>query len=345
MGGDGSDADFQSGDAPRPRGPARRAGGGAGLVALATAALVAATPDPARAGPGGRVLLDLLNSNVSERATGALSMLGVTVVPSETASTLIFESDSGEGSEFVASQLGGAFTLSDGFPIYLEGFIGYSRYDPVFIFSDGTTISRLPTKWTTVGAEGGIGWDFKLSEHWTLRPIANVALGHVESDAALLGRYLKRRLDTPELQFLEGGRLTAGGFGGSLMLDYEYQSEPYDADLEIRYSHLVLEPIAGSKAIDASSTAATLGFWSRLRVPTGVTLFGGPLRAVGELSGSWLPGDQGDTLQTEWLAQVGLGVEFDVERTWVPLSRIRIVARQTLGSELTGYSLGLSASF
>ena len=38
-------------------------------------------------------------------------------------------------------------------------------------------------------------------------------------------------------------------------------------------------------------------------------------------------------------------VEFDTEQTWVPLSRVRIVARQTVGANLTGYSLGLSASF
>ena len=74
-------------------------------------------------------------------------------------------------------------------------------------------------------------------------------------------------------------------------------------------------------------------------------MFGGPLRAVFEASGSWLPGDQGEVLQTRWLMQAGLGVEFDTEQTWVPLSRVRIVARQTVGANLTGYSLGLSASF
>ncbi|MGR3780608.1 MAG: autotransporter outer membrane beta-barrel domain-containing protein [Albimonas sp.] len=297
-----------------------------------------------RSGKVGDAVLRLIDADVSDRATGALAMLGVTAVPSETASTLQFDSNAGEGNSFFASQLGGAFTVSDGFPLYLEGYVGYSRYDPVFVFSDGTSRSRLPTKWTTVGAEGGIGWDFALTDTLVFRPIFNVALGHVESDAALLGRIVNRRYGL-ELQFLEDGRLTAGGFGGSLMLDYEYHSEAYDADLELRYTHLHLEPIAGSKAIDASSTAATLGAWSRLRVPTGVEMFGGPLRAVFEASGSWLPGDQGEVLQTRWLMQAGLGVEFDTEQTWVPLSRVRIVARQTVGANLTGYSLGLSASF
>ncbi len=314
------------------------------LAMLAALASGGAAEAGERAGRLGTAALRLINADVSERATGALAMLGVTAVPSETASTLHLDSNRGEGNQFFASQLGGAFTVSDGFPLYLEGFVGYSRYDPVFVFSDGTSRSRLPTKWTTVGAEGGIGWDFHLTDELVLRPIFNVALGHVESDASLLGRIVNRRYGL-DLQFLEDGRLTAGGFGGSLMLDYEYQSDAYDADLELRYTHLHLEPIAGSKAIEASSTAATLGMWSRLRVPTGVRLFGGPLRAVVEASGSWLPGDQGEVLQTRWLAQAGLGIEFDTERTWVPLSRVRIVARQTVGRNLTGYSLGLSASF
>lgn len=299
----------------------------------------------AQAQAAGDALLRLINANVSERATGALSVLGVTAAPSETASTLYLNSDKGEGQEFTAAQLGGAFTLSQSFPLYMEGFIGWSRYDPVFVFTDGSSRSRLPTKWTTIGATGGFGWDFRLSEHWVLRPIVNISLGHIESDAALLGRIVNRRYGL-ELEFLEDGRLTAGGLGGSLMLDYEYQSEAYDADLEIRYTHIHLEPILGSKAIDASSDAMTLGFWSRLRVPTGLRLFDGPLRGVLELSGSWLPGDQGTALQTRWLAQAGAGIEFDTGAiSWAPVSRVRVVARQTLGEELVGFSVGLSASF
>lgn len=335
---------------------------GAMRLALALAAglasgLAAGLPDAAaagesarkgrgatEAGAGGTVVLRLLNADVSSRATGALAMLGITAVPSETASTLQLDSSAGEGNTFFASQLGGAFTISDSVPLYLEGFVGFSRYDPVFVFTDGTSRSRLPTKWTTVGAEGGIGWDFELTDTLILRPIVNVAVGHVESDASLLGRLVNRRYGL-ELEFLEDGRLTAGGFGASLMLDYEYHSDAYDADVELRYTHLHLEPIAGSKAIDASSNAVTVGLWSRLRVPTGIDLFGGPLRAVFEGSGSWLPGDQGEVLQTRWLAQAGLGIEFDTEQTILPLSRVRIVARQTIGRSLTGYSLGLSASF
>ncbi|MEC9431725.1 MAG: hypothetical protein VYD87_02360 [Pseudomonadota bacterium] len=321
--------------------PARR-------LLLAAGLLAAATPGARAADPGETVggdLLTLVNANVSDKATGALAMLGMTLVPSETASTLFLNTGSGEGNDYIATQFGGAFTISESFPLYLEGFAGYSRYDPVFVFTDGASQSRLPTKWTSVGASGGIGWDFEIADGLVLRPIFNVALGHVESDARLLSRIVARKLDI-KLDFLKDGSMTAGGLGGSVMLDYALYRPDYEIDVELRYTHLLLQPIAGSKAVDASSNAATVGLWSRLRAPTGITLFGGPLRAVYELSGSLLPGDQGEVLQTGWLAQVGTGLEFDVSQTWAPLvSRARIMARYTQGENLTGFSVGIAASF
>ena len=99
-------------------------------------------------------------------------------------------------------------------------------------------------------------------------------------------------------------------------------------------------------SVIVASDAMTLGLWSRLRVPTGITMFGGPLRSVFEFSGSLLPGDQGEVLHTGWLAQIGTGLEFDTSETWVPLvTRTRIMLRYTQGEELTGFSVGLAASF
>ncbi|SDW38772.1 hypothetical protein SAMN05444336_101884 [Albimonas donghaensis] len=322
---------------PRPRRQAVRAVAAALSLALAAA--------PAQGADVGGGLLRLVNANVSDKATGALAMLGMTLVPSETASTLYLNTGSGEGMDYQASQLGGAFTVSESFPLYLEGFAGYSRYDPVFVFTDGVDQSRLPTKWTSIGATGGVGWDFKLTDTLVLRPIFNVALGHVESDARLLGRIVSNRLDV-DLDFLKDGSMTAGGLGASVMLDYAYYRPEHEIDIELRYTHMHLEPILGSDAINASSDAMTLGLWSRLRVPTGITMFGGPLRSVFEFSGSLLPGDQGEVLHTGWLAQIGTGLEFDTSKTWVPLvTRTRIMLRYTQGEELTGFSVGLAASF
>ena len=92
----------------------------------------------------------------------------------------------------------------------------------------------------------------------------------------------------------------------------------------------------------ASANAETFALWSRLRMPTGLDAFGGPLRTVAELSASWLPGDQGDILSTDWLVQTGYGLEIDVAQAGLPG---RLVFRYTFGERLTGYGLGLAVSF
>ena len=45
----------------------------------------------------------------------------------------------------------------------------------------------------------------------------------------------------------------AGGLGASVMLDYAYYRPEHEIDIELRYTHMHLEPILGSDAIDASS--------------------------------------------------------------------------------------------
>lgn len=111
-------------------------------------------------------------------------------------------------------------------PLYLEGTVAYSRYDPVFIASSGEESRRVPVKWNTVtGGTGGIGWDVALNDEWKLRPILNFSLGRVQSDASLLGWIIENKTGL-EIEFLESGRLNAYGLGGSLMLDYEPATRP-----------------------------------------------------------------------------------------------------------------------
>jgi hypothetical protein len=246
--------------------------------------------------------------------------------------------------DFKASQLGGAFTVSDSFPLYLEGFIGGSRYDPVFVFSGGRDRERVPVKWTSFAGTGGIGWDFKVTDELTIRPIFNFSLGHVESDLSVLGRVIANRFG-PELKFLDGGRLNAYGLGGSFMIDFARYREAYEFDSEWRASWIQLKSFESSYAVQGQAVASTIGTWNRLRVPTGLMVMRRPLRAVGELSFSYIPGDQGLALNTTWLAQVGAGIELDFSDTWVPISRGRIMARYAQGDHLTGFSIGLAASF
>lgn len=292
---------------------------------------------------------DLVGFSIERHARGALAVLGISAVPSETASILEFNTGTRPdgGTDFRAGQLGAGITLSKSFPLYLEGYIGYDRYVPSFDLTDGTETARLAPKWTGVAATGGIGWDFPLSEHLTLRPMANVMLGQIVSDTAFVAQFIANHIGAEDAHFLRDGGLTAGGLGGSLVLAYDRSWEnDLQAEYTLRYTYLYMKPIAGDRDVVASAEAETLALWSRLRMPTGIDVFGGPLRSVAEFSASWLPGDQGDVLNTDWLAQVGYGIEFDVANTGIPIvTKGRLVFRYTIGEHLTGYGLGIAVSF
>jgi hypothetical protein len=289
-----------------------------------------------------------LDRAIEKRAAGALAVLGLSAVPSETASTLSLDTGRGSarGNDFQAGQLGGGFTWSETLPLYLEGYIGWNRYDPVFVFSQGAEQRRTEAKWNSFALSGGIGWDFSLSEHVVLRPMALIALGEVVSDAALGAFFVGRKLGV-ETDFLIDGGLTAGGLGGALTLAYnERWDNDWEVDLTLRYTNLHLEPIGGDKDVVGSATAQTTALWSRLRVPTGYRAFDRPVRVVGEFSIGHYGGDQEELFNTPWIAQVGFGGEIDVSKTRIPwVTTARAVVRYTKGEDLEGISLGFAVSF
>lgn len=289
---------------------------------------------------------DIFGVTLRNNAEAALSVFGIAAVPSETASTLILQSDSSDYSSFAATQLGAGFSVSDDFPLYLEGFLAFNRYDPVLLLTQGRAENALPLRWNTIAATGGVGWEFKVTDHFSVVPMVNVSLGRIQSDTSIGAQFIANELGL-DTSFIRGGGLTAGGLGGSLSLIYNRRWESdYEVDFTLRHTHIHLRPIAGDKDIIASADGITTGFWSRLRIPTGWQLWDRPVRIVTEASGSYLPGDQGRALGTEWLVQAGAGGEIDFAETWVPwITTTRLVARYTLGERLTGFSVGIAASF
>ena len=294
----------------------------------------------------GQSIDDIFGEAIRDNISSALSVYGISAVPSETASTLRLESESDTYDTFLASQLGGGFTLSDSVPLYLEGFIGISRYDPVFLISDGTTDSLLPLKWTTVSATGGIGWEFELTENLSLLPMPQISIGRVQSDSSIAAQIIADGIGL-DTSFINGGGATVGGIGGSLTLAYNKRwDSDYEVDFTLRHTHMILRPILGDSDLSGEADAITTGYWSRLRIPTGAQLFNRPVRIVLENSGSVLWGDQGTVMGTDWLAQIGAGGEVDLDETFVPwITTTRLVARYTVGQRLTGFSIGLAASF
>lgn len=150
----------------------------------------------------GDLLETLAGFSIERHAKGALAVLGISAVPSETASILEFNTGTrpSGSSDFQAGQLGAGITLSESFPLYLEGYIGYDRYVPRFNLTDGTETAPFRPKWTGFAATGGIGWDFPLSEHLVLRPMANVMLGQIVSDTAFIAQFIANHFGDRDVQ-------------------------------------------------------------------------------------------------------------------------------------------------
>ena len=284
--------------------------------------------------------------NVQKRANAVLALLSFTVTPDLSASTLGIRNGATGDPSLNMTQFGGGFTLSQSFPLYLEGAIGGSRYDPTFVASDGQQQRALPTRWTNVAATGGIGWDFPLNEKRDLviRPIFNFSLGEVLSDASA-AQFLVNRKTDKNIDFIQNGSLSAYGLGGSLMIGWYPRQAPYEFDLELRYTDIYLQSFGSSSGVRGTANAQSTNLYARWRAPTGLLAFNRPLRYVLELSHSDYLGSQADILGFNQLTSLGAGIEIDTGAVTKLFSRLRIVARYAFGKDVSGASLGLALSF
>jgi hypothetical protein len=303
----------------------------------------------AEAQNNGRVITGIPGYSLQQAADGVLGLLGYNVIPDVTASSLSISRGGQEDTGLQTTQFGLGFTVDPDFPLYLEGFLGYSRYDPRFVFSEGAQKSVLPTRWNNVSGTIGVGWDFPIIEGLVFRPILNASLGHVETDVSLIGRLLELKFNR-ELAFLDRGRMNAYGLGGSLMLDLNIQRPGYEVDLELRYTDIRLSTFGDtSTLVRGESEAKTANVWGRVRWPMDAEMFGRPLRWVVDFSHSRFFGDQ-VALGFDHLTKVGGGIEMNVGRyelgVWdFNMQTIRIVGRYLFGNNVSGASVGLAVSF
>ncbi|HEC8150748.1 TPA: hypothetical protein R4B80_002565 [Salmonella enterica subsp. enterica serovar Mississippi] len=288
---------------------------------------------------------------IKERANAVLTLMSYMVVPDITASDLNIGTGTNESNELSITQFGGGATMSENVPIYLEGAMGYSRYDPQFVLSNGSESRRIPTRWNSLTGTGGVGWDFQVYRdsrggNWVIRPIANVMLGTMASDARI-GAWVIDRRTNADFDFLDGGRLNAYGLGGSLMLDYELVSKRQDIDIELRYSGMRLQTFGNtSRAVDGHANAQNLGLYLRRRAPiSNWTLLKSPVRYVLEGAHTEYLGEQRGKLGFNSLSSVGVGIELDSSKYPVLITRTRLVARYMFGNDTSGYGVGLAMSF
>ncbi len=282
-----------------------------------------------------------------ENAAGSLAILGLAGIPDDSASAISLQSNTDNRDyDFKSAQLGGGFRLAEGVPIYLEGYIGYARYDPVLTFSGTGDTTRIPLKWTSLALTGGVGYQFDIGEYWKMTPMAHISVGRTQSDASVGAQAIANRLGL-DRDFLESGGIWAGGAGGSMTVSYEKAlSNDREFEASLRYTHIEYWPIGDNEDLLVESTAANAVLWSRYRFPTGKRMFGRPVRWVGDLSLSYLIGDQSLILGTDWLARVGGGIEVDLSDTWVPwVSTTRFMVRYYGSDTVNGFSAGIGISF
>jgi len=283
--------------------------------------------------------------NVQKAANAVLSMMGLMLTPDVTTGSLSFSNDATGNPDFSMTSLGGGFTTSKAFPLYLEGTAGLSRYDPTFIASNGVEERSIPVKWNVVTVTGGIGWDFPVAKELVLRPMFNFSYGHLESDTSLAGRFIESQTDAT-LEFLDGGQLDAYGLGGSLMLDYERYRPENEIDVELRYTNIHLQSFGStSTGVKGSAAAQTINLWTRWRAPTGITLLERPMRYVLEYVYTRFLGDLDGVLGFNHLNSVGAGLELDVSKYDIIVTRARLVGRYKFGDNVTGWSVGFAVSF
>jgi len=320
--------------------PCRLRHSSAFLKSFVFAILVFLASAPAAAQPEA-----ITGEKLQEMANGVLMLMGYSLTPDVTTGSLSFSNAESGNPGFSMSSLGAGFTVSKGFPVYLEGTAAYSRYDPTFVVSDGTQERPVPTKWNSLSATLGIGWDFPIAQELVLRPIVNFSLGRVTSDLKAAKQFIEIKTGQ-EIEFLDNGSLDALGLGGSLMLDYERYRIENEIDVELRYTNIYLQSISNSsEATQGSADAQNLSLWSRWRAPTGLTALDRPVRYVLEFSHTQFLGELRGALGFDWLSSLGAGLELDSSKYPIIITRTRLLGRYKFGNNVQGWSIGLACSF
>jgi len=289
-------------------------------------------------------LQDAGTNYLKKRADALMTITGYSLTPDVTTGNLKINSGTGDKADLQMTSLGGGDRISANFPLYLEGTLALNRYNPTFTDGVGNSSVNIPMYWNSITGTGGVGWDFPITDQLRFRPIANLMLGHLESDASIATRYINTNREM-NLQFMDSGRMNAYGLGGSVMLDYENYKPEQEIDVEFRYTNISIQTFQSSTAVQGSANSQSASLWARSRIPTPFTALDRPVRAVFELANTQFLGELRGTLGFSSLSSIGTGVELDRSASDPIFSRIRLVFRYQIGLNVRGTSVGLAASF
>lgn len=287
----------------------------------------------------------LTDARIKERTDAILGLMSFMLTPDVTTGSLSVNNEPTGNPDIFMVTVGGGFTTSQDFPLYLEGTLGYSRYDPIFLASDGLIERPVPTKWNSVSLTGGVGWDFPVASELKFRPIFNFSLGRVASDSFVAGTILENQTGDG-FEFLKQGTLDVYGLGGTLMLDYERYRDKNEIDIELRYTNIHLQSYSDTPAaVQGSSNAQSLSLWLRWRAPTNFTAMNKPVRYVLEAARTSYIGDMRGALGFDELNSLGVGLELDSSAHEIIVTRTRLIFRYQFSDNVQGTSVGFAISF
>ena len=281
-------------------------------------------------------------ADLQKRANAILTLMGFALTPDVTTGSLSLTDQPAGNPYFRQTSISGGGTLKP-MPLYLEGTLGYGRYDPSFAASDDPNAPRIAVKWNSMLGTAGVGWDFPVVPNLALRPILNFSLGRVESEGSSGAQPAPSSRSAVE--FLGNGRLNAYGLGGSLVLDYERYRPENEIDVELRYSNIYLQSFDSSQAVKGHADAQTFSLWSRYRAPTGMVALDRPVRYVLEYAHTRFLGDLDGALGFHYVNSFGAGLELDSSARDVYLTRSRLMLRYKVGNNVSGWAIGLGVSF
>jgi hypothetical protein len=268
-----------------------------------------------------------------------LAALGLATAPLAYNALLFLERVRPGDLDFASGQLGAWGTPFEGSNLYLEGFVSTQYYTPAFKIAD--TENRIEdVKWRSVASTTGVGWSFPLTERLSLRPMVNAALGRITSNSEIVAH-------GTQTDFIAGDAVEAFGYGGSLSLDYSYQTEA--RQIEMRLRHVRMRHVAIGKTDDPGSDTDTVvtSAIARHRMPIGdLRLAGGRVRWAVEGTYARYDGDTGDILGLPWIVRIGTGLEFETGHLgrFAP-PRVRTMVRYVFGEDFEGIGFGAGLVF
>ena len=198
----------------------------------------------------------------------------------------------------------------------------------------------------TFSALAGAGLSIPLSEGAFLRPILLFGYSRVIDDSELRGEF-SDVIDAAASGILFDVEIDSLIYGAAAELGYrrEVRSD-VDFEAHLRYNQVRSDVISASdRSLKRSNDFGVVTTDLEVDVKTGYTLFSRDVHAIGSIGGTYLPGRQGDNLDSDFYHEVGGGLELKEDRIIKGVKGLKLFGRYIFGDDVTGYKFGVKLTF